>query len=183
MLVWLDFLCPSLAVLNGRVLGPLEGSGCSKRDESLLLIFCSSLKLVSFNSLPIARCLQFQKAIQFLGRDPFYTRIYSSVTLSPPDPLVLLSSPVVFLSISAPHLTSSVLRLLSQPVLYFSFFTLSFRWLQFWHLHYFKYFPHIRRIAQWSTLIITVCYTNVIMCIRYSLPVYVAEHACYLSFK
>ncbi len=136
------------AVLNGRVLGPLEGSGCSKRDESLLLIFCSSLKLVSFNSLPIARCLQFQKAIQFLGRDPFYTRIYSSVTLSPPDPLVLLSSPVVFLSISAPHLTSSVLRLLSQPVLYFSFFTLSFRWLQFWHLHYFKYFPHIRRIAQ-----------------------------------
>lgn len=111
----------SLAVLNGRVLGPLEGSGCSKRDESLLLIFCSPLKLVSFNSLPIARCLQFQKAIQFLGRDPFYTRVYTHPLLSlssRPTGFTLFSCHLSIYLCSSSHLTSSVLRLLSQPVLY-----------------------------------------------------------------
>lgn len=93
------------------VFSPLEGSGCSKLDESLLLIFCSLLEQVSFNSLPIARCLQFQKAIpiswarsilysstlicySLLQTHCFYSPLVSSVSLYP-SLYLICSSPII----------------------------------------------------------------------------------------
>lgn len=129
------------------VFGPLEGSGCCKLDESLLLIFCSLLKQVSILSQSLA-VFSSRKQSSFSGEIHFVL-VYTHLLLSPPDPLLLLSSLVFCFSLSPPfHL------ICSSPIIsasfFFSSFSHSFCLSVGWHLHYFNCFPHLRPKAQSS---------------------------------